>query len=133
MRLRFTLPTAAILTLLSGAQAIAGPVVVACGPGQHAIVRDTFVRGEPITRVECVGAAYQSVAYRDPYADRDRYVRRVRSERRHRSWAKSALIIGGSAGTGAGVGAIVGGKRGALIGAALGGGAASLYEGARRR
>jgi hypothetical protein len=49
-----------------------------------------------------------------------------------RSWQKSALVIGGSAGTGAGVGAIAGGKKGALIGAAIGGGAASLYEAIKR-
>jgi hypothetical protein len=49
-----------------------------------------------------------------------------------RSIAKTAMIIGGSAGAGAGVGALVGGKKGALIGAAIGGGAASIYE-ARKR
>ncbi len=49
-----------------------------------------------------------------------------------RSWKKTALVVGGSAGTGAGVGAIVGGKKGALIGAAIGGGAASIYEATRR-
>ena len=52
--------------------------------------------------------------------------------RRHRSWKKSALVIGGSAASGAGVGALVGGKKGALIGTALGGGAASIYEATRR-
>jgi hypothetical protein len=50
-----------------------------------------------------------------------------------RSWAKTAMIIGGSSGAGAGVGGIVGGKKGALIGAAIGGGAASIYEATRRR
>lgn len=49
-----------------------------------------------------------------------------------RSWKKSALIIGGSAASGAGVGGIVNGKKGALIGAAIGGGAASIYEAAKR-
>jgi hypothetical protein len=57
-------------------------------------------------------------------------VRRVRSPR---SWQKSALIIGGSAGAGAGIGAAVGGKKGALIGAAIGGGAATVYDQATRR
>ena len=50
----------------------------------------------------------------------------------HRSLAKTALIIGGSAASGAGVGGIVGGKKGALLGAAIGGGAASIYEATRR-
>jgi hypothetical protein len=52
--------------------------------------------------------------------------------RPQRSWAKTALVIGGSAGAGAGLGAIFGGKKGALIGAALGGGASSVYEATKR-
>jgi hypothetical protein len=50
-----------------------------------------------------------------------------------RSWQKTAMVIGGSAGAGAAVGAIAKGKKGALIGAAIGGGAASIYEATRRR
>lgn len=67
------------------------------------------------------GATYRSTVYR------------TRGSERHRSWGKTALIIGGGAGTGAGIGGLIHGKKGALIGAALGGGVASLYEGARRR
>ena len=50
-----------------------------------------------------------------------------------RSVAKSAVIIGSSAGAGAGVGALVGGKKGALIGAAIGGGGATLLDQITRR
>ena len=50
-----------------------------------------------------------------------------------RSWAKTAMIVGGSAASGAGVGGLVGGKKGALVGAAIGGGAASIFEATRRR
>ncbi len=50
-----------------------------------------------------------------------------------RSWQKSAVIIGSSAGVGAGVGAAVKGKKGALIGAAIGGGAATIWDQATRR
>jgi hypothetical protein len=50
-----------------------------------------------------------------------------------RSPAKSAVIIGSSAGAGAGVGAVVGGKKGALIGAAIGGGGAAVWDQATRR
>lgn len=57
----------------------------------------------------------------------------VRETAPRRSWQKSALIIGGSAGAGAGVGAIAGGKKGALIGAAIGGGGASIYEAIKRK
>jgi uncharacterized protein YcfJ len=56
-----------------------------------------------------------------------------RPVRKTRSVAKSAIIIGSSAGVGAGVGAAVGGKKGALIGAALGGGGATVWDQVTRR
>jgi hypothetical protein len=59
--------------------------------------------------------------------------RRVSSEDQpRRTWQKSALLIGGSAGAGAGVGALIGGKKGALAGAAIGGGAAAIYDQVKR-
>ena len=54
-------------------------------------------------------------------------------EKKGRSWQKSAVIIGSSAGIGAGVGAATGGKKGALIGAAIGGGAATVWDQVTRR
>jgi hypothetical protein len=67
------------------------------------------------------------VVYRRP-------ARRTVVERRSgRSWQKSAVIIGSSAGIGAGVGAAVGGKKGALIGAAVGGGGAAIWDQITRR
>jgi hypothetical protein len=58
---------------------------------------------------------------------------RVSSEvKPRRTWQKSALLIGGSAGAGAGVGALIGGKKGALSGAAIGGGAAAIYDQVKR-
>jgi hypothetical protein len=60
----------------------------------------------------------------------DRPAREVKPKR---SVAKSAVIIGSSAGVGAGVGAAVGGKKGALIGAVLGGGGATLWDQVTRR
>jgi hypothetical protein len=125
MRLRVMIATA-ILTGVCGTQAFAGPTVVSCSPGQHAVVRSTFTNGEEVTRVQCVSGS-SAGSYRT------RYVTRYADERPRRSWGKTALTIAGGAGTGAGVGAIVKGKKGALIGAALGGGAASLYESAKRR
>ena len=62
----------------------------------------------------------------------EREIVRDEDVRPERSWGKTAMIVGGSAGAGAGVGGIVGGKKGALIGAAIGGGAASIYEATRR-
>jgi hypothetical protein len=50
-----------------------------------------------------------------------------------RTKTKTALMIAGSAAAGAGVGGALSGKKGALIGAAVGGGAASIYEAAKRR
>jgi len=128
MRFKLLIPVAAILICGSSSQAWAGPVDVSCAPGQHAIVRNTFVGGEPVARVSCVsGVSYRSTAYER------RDVRYAVPRRHHRSWGKSALVIGGSAATGAGVGGIVHGKKGALVGAALGGGVGSLYEAAHRR
>ena len=92
-------------------------------------------------------AAYP--AYQAPYPVQTQYVqepavvrapvRRVSTQRAvyedakpRRSWQKSALLIGGSAGTGAGLGALMGGKKGALAGAAIGGGAAAIYDQVKR-
>src|SRR5206468_13112816 len=104
MRLKHLLPTTTLVTLLWGSQAFASPVIVSCGPGQHSVIRDTYFRGEPVTRVACVQDTYRaSLPVRS-------YERRYGYHRPHRSWGKSALIIGGSAGTGAGIGGLVGGK-----------------------
>jgi hypothetical protein len=124
MRFHLMLPTAAVLILLSASHAFAAPMVLTCAPGQRAIVRETLVRGTPVTSAECVNSgASRAISYDTRY----------RAPRPHRSWGKTALTIAGGAGTGAGIGGIVHGKQGALIGAALGGGVASLYEGAKRR
>ena len=56
-----------------------------------------------------------------------------RPVKKTRSVAKSAIIIGSSAGVGAGVGAAVGGKKGALLGAAIGGGGATVWDQVTRR
>jgi hypothetical protein len=80
-------------------------------------------------------AAAPRTVYRTAAAQpvQERVVVQERATQPRRSWAKTALIVGGSAASGAGVGGIVGGKKGALIGAAVGGGAASIYEATRRR
>lgn len=84
------------------------------------------------TDIVAAPRAVRTVTYEQPRARRVVYRQSETARRSGRSWKKSALIIGGSAGTGAGVGAIAGGKKGALIGAALGGGAASIYEAIKR-
>ena len=91
---------------------------------------------------------YGYPAYQAPYPVQTQYtteravasapVRRVSTQRvssevkPRRTWQKSALLIGGSAGTGAGLGALIGGKKGALAGAAIGGGAAAIYDQVKR-
>ena len=92
-------------------------------------------------------SAYPAYQPQAPYPVQTQYVtersvaapvRRVSTERvasevkPRRTWQKSALLIGGSAGAGAGVGALVGGKKGALAGAAIGGGAAAIYDQVKR-
>jgi hypothetical protein len=66
----------------------------------------------------------QQVVYDEPPA---------RVVKRGRSVAKSAVIIGSSAGIGAGVGAAIHGKKGALIGAAISGGGAAIWDQMTRR
>jgi hypothetical protein len=85
---------------------------------QQPVYRDAIVT-RPVARASTVSQSSST---------RTSTVRREQS----RSWAKTAMIIGGSAGGGAGIGGLIGGKKGALIGAAVGGGAASIYE-ARKR
>jgi hypothetical protein len=76
------------------------------------------------------------VAYRPaarPVSYRTASAPRVVQRKSGRSWQKSAIIIGSSAGVGAGVGGAVKGKKGALLGAAIGGGVATIWDQATRR
>ncbi len=120
-------------------------MLVGCEPHQVAMIRPSTTT---MPHVQCVTAAsavtYAPYGYATvpvtasapavvaaPAAPRATATRTT-SDRRDRSWKKSALIIGGSTATGAGVGGLVGGKKGALIGAAIGGGASSIYEATKR-
>ncbi len=144
----------------AGAAPGATPIAVNCGPGQQALIRPSLVAGQTISQVDCVpvagasaamvgypglpaapvAAAYydaprmeQPVVYRPaPRPVSYRSAPRV-ARKSGRSWQKSAIIIGSSAGIGAGVGGAVKGKKGALIGAAIGGGAATIWDQATRR
>jgi hypothetical protein len=137
------------------AQNASGQVLVNCEPHQRTLVRQVTVNGQPMAQVECVAveapvygaaAAYPAPVQARDYGYDTRVVqpapvyrepapRRVSTQPRvierapsGRSWKKSAVIIGSSAGVGAGVGAAVGGKKGALIGAAIGGGGAAIWD-----
>lgn len=100
-------------------------VVVQCAAGQRAVMEQRRVNGGTQVVARCERAAATPSVSR----------RSVRSAERtpQRTKTKTALMIAGSAATGAGVGAALKGKKGALIGAAIGGGAASIYESAKRR
>jgi len=83
----------------------------------------------PVQRARTVA---RPAATRRRTVAREDIVAREDDRREGRSWGKTAMIIGGSAGGGAGIGGLIGGKKGALIGAAIGGGAATIYESAKR-
>jgi hypothetical protein len=134
------------------------PIAVNCGLGQQALIRPGVVAGQTISQVECVpvaapvgGSAYGAVgavpasyygapAVEAPVVYRpaprrvvyEEPVRRVVRRPAKRSWQKSAIIIGSSAGIGAATGGAFKGKKGALIGAAIGGGAATIWDQATR-
>ena len=131
------------------------PTLVQCEPFQEAVLQRSLVANREVAQVTCVTrmappaayatapAPYYPAGYAQPdivqrpvvqtQTVRPRAQRVVYQEARpKRSWKKTALVIGGSAGAGAGVGALAGGKKGALIGAAIGGGAASIYEAIKR-
>ena len=93
-------------------------MVVECGPGQRAVLEQRQLDSGTQLVARCVGTQARSS------------VRRVAPTR---TKTKTALMIAGSAASGAGVGGALKGKKGALIGAAIGGGAASIYESAKRR
>lgn len=124
-----------------------------CEESQQLVVKQVAVGNELQLAMKCVDTAPRTAAFaeEDSFAPRtirvSQPVSRVRTvsapaaprtvtrqvEQPKRSWQKTALVIGGSAGAGAGVGAIAGGKKGALIGAAIGGGAASIFEAIKRK
>jgi hypothetical protein len=132
---------------------------VQCEPHQEAVLQRSFVAGREVAQATCVprGAAmqYAAPAGMVGYDAQGRYpesdivqrpvvrtqVARPRVQRvsqraevaPKRSWQKTALVIGGSAGAGAGIGALAGGKKGALIGAAIGGGSGAIYEAIKRK
>jgi hypothetical protein len=108
-------------------------LVAASVPGQPAMA--STVRYVPVGDVETLPV--ERPTYREggrPASYRTAEYSPERQEvTRGRSWQKSAIIIGSSAGVGAGVGAAVGGKKGALIGAAVGGGSATIWDQVTRR
>jgi hypothetical protein len=141
--------------MMVGPDGVARPYLVQAGQtavGQPAAAQYGWSPFGTTTPGAVAPMAYAVPAYQAyqpaPYPAQTQYVteravqapvRRVTSTQRvasevkpKRSWQKSALLIGGSAGAGAGVGALIGGKKGALSGAAIGGGAAAIYDQIKR-
>ena len=89
--------------------------VVNCGYGRHAVIHRVWVNGRLVDRMRCYSGAGTTrvVVERRPY---------------HRSWKKTAAVIGGATAAGAGIGALAGGGKGALVGGAIGAGAGTAYE-----
>jgi hypothetical protein len=128
-------------------------VDLTCEPGQRAVLRRSGSHESAPVQAACISdvatfapsrlaepamlapARVTPAVYTPASVTPARTIYREPASRRvenRRSWKKTALVIGGSAGAGAGVGALAGGKKGALIGAAIGGGAATLYEAVKR-
>ena len=107
---------------------VTGAAPVAYQPGVPAAMPvnySPYGAAQPVALENARVAQYPAAAPRRAVYQRapERIVRS-----RGRSIAKSAIIIGSSAGAGAGMGALIGGKKGALIGAAIGGGGATLWD-----
>ena len=146
------LMTAPTTQMLVGPDGIARPYLVQAAQGGFGQAAPGQPYGWSPYTTTTPGAvtplAYAYPANQAPYPVQTQYtteravaqapVRRVSTQRvssevkPQRSWQKSALLIGGSAGTGAGLGALIGGKKGALAGAAIGGGAAAIYDQVKR-
>lgn len=146
--------TGAYAMTVANTAALNNGAALQCQPYEEAVLRRALVAGREVTDVTCItrGGSYapqsayaQPVVYRDDIVTRPvvrtrtvsqpartRVVSRDTREEENRSWAKTAMIIGGGTGGGAGIGGLIGGKKGALIGAAIGGGAATIYESTKR-
>jgi hypothetical protein len=157
-----TSPYAMTVANTSGVNAAAQPTLVQCEPHQEATLQRSLVAGREVAQVTCVNrvampqavyapapAYYAPAGYASqpdiverpvvrtqtvrPRAQRVVYTQAREEVKPKRSWKKTALVIGGSAGAGAGIGALAGGKKGALIGAAIGGGSGAIYEAIKRK
>ena len=140
----------------SSAAATSTPTLVQCEPNQEAVLQRSFVANREVAQVTCVSrvapqvfatpqaapVAYYPTAVQPDIVQRPVVTQSARPRAQRvvyreaepkRSWQKTALVIGGSAGAGAGIGGLAGGKKGALIGAAIGGGGASIYEAIKRK
>ena len=106
-----------------------GYAPMAYAPGYAAALQPA---AQPLVISQPAPAPARTV-YRTAAPVQERVVVEERATQPRRTWAKTAMVIGGTSAASAGVGGLLGGKKGALVGAAIGGGAASIYEATRRR
>jgi hypothetical protein len=125
--------------MVMGPDGVARPYLASAGQAAYSMM--TSGAGTPYGYSGYSQPVYQSAQPQyatEGFAVERPVVRRASTQRvvtetaPRRSWQKSALLIGGSAGAGAGVGALIGGKKGALAGAAIGGGTAAIYDQVKR-
>ena len=123
-----------------GTTGIAGYGMTSAAPAAQTIAYSPYGYSQAaIPETRLVQPVYTQPAYTQPVVRRAAPQRVVYQPSREvvakpkRSVAKSAVIIGSSAGIGAGVGAAVGGKKGAGIGALIGGGGAAIWDQITRR
>jgi hypothetical protein len=118
---------------VAAAPAVAAPVAQPVAYTQPVVYREPATRVVPVSS-DLGDAQVVPVSTRTVRPVRtNQVVYDERPVRKTRTVAKSAIIIGSSAGAGAGVGAAIGGKKGALIGAAIGGGGAAIWDQVTRR
>ena len=122
-----------------GVAGASGAVAPGVSSGSYGVTPVGYAPGAyqpvaPLDNTQLVRTVYpqQTVVTREA-APRRVVTQRVERVAPKRSVAKSAVIIGSSAGIGAGVGAAVGGKKGAGIGALIGGGGAAIWDQVTRR
>jgi hypothetical protein len=107
---------------------------VPVAPGYQQVGYQPVAPVAPLENTQLVRPVYQPAVVTREAAPRRVVTQRVeRVAKPKRSVAKSAVIIGSSAGVGAGVGAAIGGKKGAGIGALIGGGGAAIWDQITRR
>jgi hypothetical protein len=148
-RRAFSRDMAPVTQMMMGPDGVARPYLVQAGQtsyGQTPYAGSPYAFSPYATTAPAVMAPYGGYAVPAQYVNErvvtpQPVVRRAAAQRPYtteraaapsRSWKKSALLIGGSAGAGAGVGALIGGKKGAGIGALIGGGSAAIYDQVKR-
>jgi hypothetical protein len=112
----------AAFVLLTAMTACKNPSALASGANQDAMAGSSAPAANYGASAATVASPVARRRYHSSYASTEA------APRVHRTWQKSAVIIGSSAGTGALIGGIAKGKKGAAVGAIAGGAAGFIYD-----